>query len=237
MEPAREGNLVEDPISQVIAASAALAVEGLTDMVWGHVAVRDPDGDGVWMKASGWGFDEVDADRVLLVTPDGEVTEGSGSRHIEYPIHTEIMAARPEVNCVVHTHAAALAAFASLDTPLRPISHDGVVFESGLPRFTVTGALIASAKLGRELASALGDAPAILMPNHGAAVAGPDPATAVMYAVLLERACRTQLMAMAAGGPVIWSDPDEAAFKREQVWDQRQLEAGYQYLLRKSSRH
>jgi hypothetical protein len=41
-------------------------------------------------------------------------------------------------------------------------------------------------------------------------------------------------MAMAAHGPVSWSDPDEAAFKREQCWGHGQLEAGYQYLIRKS---
>ena len=226
---------MEVPIEEVVTASAALAVSGLTDMVWGHASVRDPGGNGVWMKASGWGFDEITAERVALVTLEGEVADGAGPRHIEYPIHTEIMAARPEVNCVVHTHAPALAAFASLNCPLRPISHDAVPFERGLPRFTVTGALIANRELGRALADELGDASAILMPNHGAAVAGPDPATAVMYAVLLERACRTQLMAMAAGGPVTWSDPAEAAFKRDQVWNHRQLEAGYQYLVRRSS--
>jgi L-fuculose-phosphate aldolase len=72
------------------------------------------------------------------------------------------------------------------------------------------------------------------MPNHGAAVAGSDVATAVMYAVLLERACRTQLLAMAAGGPATWSDPGEAEFKRDQVWNHDQLDAGYQYLVRRS---
>lgn len=225
---------MDDPIAEVVAASAALAAHGLTDMVWGHASVRDPDGSGVWMKASGWGFDEVTTDRVALVTPDGDVAAGNGPRHIEYPIHTEIMAARPEVHCVVHTHAPTLAAFASLDVPLRPISHDGVLFEAGLPRFTVTGALIASRELGSALAAELGGAPAILMPFHGAAVAGPNVASAVMHAVLLERACRTQLMAMSAGGPAIWSDPAESAFKREQAWNQKQLDAGYQYLLRKS---
>ncbi len=136
----------------------------------------------------------MDADRVVPVTPEGTVSAGSGPRHLEYPIYTEIAAARPDVRCVVHTHAPALTAFASMDTVL-PISHDAVPFESRLPRFTVTGALIANPELGRALAAQLGDAPAILMPNHGAATVGPDPATAVMYAVLLERACHTQLMA------------------------------------------
>ena len=223
---------MEDPITQVIDASGALAAAGLSDMVWGHASVRDPDGNGVWMKASGWGFEEITADRVALVTPDGEVAGGTGPRHLEYPIHTEIIAARSDVHSVVHTHAPALSAFASLNTELRPISHDAVVFDARLPRFTVTGALIATRDLGQALSQELGDAPAILMPNHGAVTVGPDPATAVMYAVLLERACRTQLMAMAAGGPVTWSDPAETAFKRDQVWNPAQLDAGWQYLIR-----
>ncbi|MFD1538959.1 class II aldolase/adducin family protein [Nonomuraea guangzhouensis] len=218
---------------QVAEASRALAAAGLSDMVWGHASLRDPEGRGVWMKASGWGFEEIDADRVVLVTPDGEVLDGEGKRHLEYPIHTEIMNARPGVGCVVHTHAPALAAFASLDQPLRPISHDAVPFHD-LPRFTVTGALIATPELGRALGETLGAANAVLMPRHGAVTAGPDPAAAVMYAVLLERACRTQLMAMAAGGPRIWSDEAETAFKNEQVWNPAQLEAGYRYLTRKS---
>jgi ribulose-5-phosphate 4-epimerase/fuculose-1-phosphate aldolase len=224
-------------VSEVMQASRALAAAGLTDMVWGHAAVRDPDGRGAWMKASGWGFEEITDDRVLLVSPDGEVLSGDGRRHIEYPIHSEIMRARPEVGATVHTHAPALSAFACLDVPLRPISHDGVPFaDRPVPRFTRTGALIATAGLGAALADALGDEPACLMPSHGAVTVGPDIATAVMYAVLLERACRTQLMAMGAGDMKVWSDADETRFKREQVWNPAQLQAGYGYLLRKADR-
>ena len=223
---------MNDSIGQVIDASLALAAAGLSDMVWGHASIRDPDGRGAWMKASGWGFEEITADRVVLVTPDGAVAGGTGPRHLEFPIHTEIMAARPDVCSVVHTHAPALSAFASLETELRPISHDAVAFEQGLPRFGATGALIATVDLGRALAEELGESRAILMPQHGAVTVGPDPATAVMYAVLLERACRTQLLAMAAGGPLRWSDPAEAAFKREQIWNPGQLNAGWNYLVR-----
>jgi ribulose-5-phosphate 4-epimerase/fuculose-1-phosphate aldolase len=224
-------------IEEVVRASRALAAAGLSDMVWGHAAIRDPDGRGVWMKASGWGFEEVLADRVLLVSPGGEVLHGAGSRHIEYPIHAEIMRRRPDAGCTVHTHAPALSAFACLDVPLLPISHDGVLFcDPQVPRFTRTGALIATGELGAALADALGEAPACLMPSHGAVTAGPDAATAVMYAVLLERACRTQLMAMAAGDPKVWSDPAEAELKRGQVWNPGQRQAGWQYLLRTAER-
>ena len=224
------------PRQLVTNASRALAAAGLGDMVWGHASVRDPDGRGAWLKSSGWGFEEIDDDRVLLVDPDGTVLEGTGKRHLEYPIHTEIMAARPDVGAVVHTHAPALAAFASLDVDLTPISHDAVPFTyPQLPRFTDTGALIATPELGQALADRLGEASGILIPNHGAATAGPDIESAVMYAVLLERACRTQLMALAAGGPVRWSDETETRFKRDQVWSPAQLHAGWAYLVRKGT--
>jgi L-fuculose-phosphate aldolase len=220
----------------VAQAGRALAAAGLGDMVWGHASVRDPDGRGAWMKASGWGFEEIDDDRVLLLAPDGSVLDGTGKRHLEYPIHTEIMAARPDVGAVVHTHAPALAAFASLDVDLRPLSHDAVPFtHPQLPRFEDTGALIATAELGRALAACLGEANGVLIPNHGAATAGPDIETAVMYAVLLERACRTQLMALAAGGPAQWSDEVETRFKRDQVWNPGQLHAGWDYLVRRQT--
>ncbi|MDT3442167.1 MULTISPECIES: class II aldolase/adducin family protein [unclassified Pseudofrankia] len=230
--------MTTNPVEEAVQASQALAAAGLNDLVWGHAAIREPDGrGGVWMKAAGWGFEEIDADRVLLVSPDGEVLSGAGKRHIEYPIHTEIMRRRPDVSCSVHTHAPALSAFACLDTPLLPISHDGVLFcDPPIPRFTQTGALIATAELGAALAETLGDARACLMPNHGAVTVGPDATTAVMYAVLLERACRTQLMALAAGGPKIWSDPAEAALKREQIWNPGGLQAGWRYLLRPAER-
>ncbi|MFI7524040.1 class II aldolase/adducin family protein [Nocardia salmonicida] len=226
---------MEDPRNAVVQASRALAAAGLGDMVWGHASVRDPDGGGVWMKASGWGFEEIDLDTVVLVSPTGEVLAGSGRRHLEFPIHTEIMAARSDVGAVVHTHAPALAAFASLECELLPISHDAVPFAyPQLPRFEETGALIATTDLGHALARELSDADAILIPNHGAVTVGPDIGTAVMYAVLLERACRTQLLAAAAGGPAVWSDRAETEFKREQVWNPAQLEAGWRYLIRQS---
>lgn len=224
-------------IDDVVNAGLALAAAGLGDMVWGHASVRDPDGRGAWMKAANWGFEEIDPARVVLVSDAGEVLAGEGKRHLEYPIHTEIMSARPEVGAVVHTHAPALSAFSSLEVALLPISHDAVPFAApALPRFETTGALIATSKLGQALAEQLGDARGILMPHHGAVTVGPDIGTAVMYAVLLERACRTALSAIAAGGSRTWSDDAETAFKRDQIWNATQLDAGWRYLIRKAER-
>jgi ribulose-5-phosphate 4-epimerase/fuculose-1-phosphate aldolase len=222
-------------IEETAQANRALGASGQSDMVWGHASVRDPGGRGVWMKAAGWSFEEVTSAQVALVTSAGEVLAGTGPRHIEYPIHTEVMNARPDVGSVVHTHAPAAIAFASLDEPLLAISHDGVEFaEPQIPRFTVTGSLINSAELGRELAKSIGAGIGCLIPRHGLVTVGPDAATAVMRAILLARACQVQLQAMAAGEIRQFSDSAEIALKKAQVWPQSQISAGYAFLCRKS---
>lgn len=187
------------------------------------------------MKAAEWGFEEITEERVVLVTDDGNVLAGSAKRHIEYPIHTELMAAREDVNCVVHTHAPAAVAFASLDVPLLALSHDGVEFaEPDVPRFTLTGSLISDRDLGRALAHTVADGPGCLIPQHGLVTVGRDPATAVMRAMLLARACELQLRAMAAGPVRRWSDATELERKRQQVWPASQINAGYEYLCRRA---
>ena len=219
-----------------VQASRALAAAGQADMVWGHASVRDPDGRGAWMKCAGWGLEEVDAGKVILIGRDGVVADGEGPRHIEYPIHTEIMAARPDVGSVVHTHSSAANEFAALDVPLRPLDHAGSLFcYPDIPRFTLTGGLIKTRELGAALAGALGDARACLMPQHGIVAVGPDAPAAVMTAVLLDRACRTQLTAMAAGPLRRWGDEEDTVAKRADVWSSRQLRAGWEYLLRRAA--
>lgn len=225
-----------DTADLVVIGSRALAAAGHADMVWGHLAVRDPDGRGVWMKASGWGLEEVTRDQVVLVSWDGEVLAGSGQRHLEYPIHTEIMRARPDVTVSVHTHAAEVNAFSALDVPLRPISHDATAFaEHGVPRYTATANLVRDAELGRALAQDLGAAHVCLMPQHGLAAAGSDVAHAVMYAVLLQRACAIQLTAQAAGELRAWTGEEESLAKAGLVWADGQIDAGWRYLVRKSA--
>ena len=225
----------DEAIALAVDGCRALTAAGQADMVWGHPSVRDPDGRGVWMKCSGWGFEEIDASRIVLVSPDGEVLSGDGPRHIEYPIHTEIMAARPDVGAVVHTHSAAANAFSALDVPLVPLDHAGSLFcYPEIPRFTQTGGLIKNRSLGGALAAALGDAVACLLPQHGIVTVGPDTPAAIMAAVLLDRACRTQLTAMAAGPVRRWGDEEDTVAKRADVWSAKQLLAGYEYLLRKT---
>jgi hypothetical protein len=52
--------------------------------------------------------------------------------------------------------------------------------------------------------------------------------------VLLDRACRTQLTAMAAGPLLVWGSSEDTVAKRADVWSPRQLRTGYEYLLRQA---
>lgn len=222
-----------DPRELVATGCRVLGNEDQSDLVWGHLSMRDPDGRGVWMKRSTISFEEVGRDDVLLVGHDGAVLEGDGRRHAEYPIHTEVMAARRDVGAVVHSHARSAVAFATLGVPLRPISHEGTLFTPpDVPRFTDTGDLILTPELGRRVAEVLADRNALLLVNHGIVVAAADVPTAVVTAILLDRACSMQLAAMAAGELAHWSDDEEARAKREHCYGPSLLQQAWDHLVR-----
>jgi L-fuculose-phosphate aldolase len=218
---------------QIALGCRILGLEDQGDLVWGHVSARDPENRGIWMKASTFGFEEMRPEHVILISWDGEVLEGGLRRHIEYPIHTELMRMRADIDSVVHTHAPWAVAFASTKEPLRPIAHEPTLFvPPDLARFTKTGDLIIDADLGRDLAKAVGNRNATLMVNHGIVTCGPDVVTAVMTAVLLERACRTNLRALAAGGPKTWSSDEEALIKRDRCYPPALLRQAWDFLVR-----
>lgn len=220
--------------SEIARACQVLGAAGQGDLVWGHASRRDPEGRGTWMKAAGWGFDEVTPERVVLVDREGTVLDGCGRRHLEYPIHTEILAARPDVGAVVHTHASWPVALAATGMPLLPVSHDATFFGTervGL--FTATGDLIVTPELGRAVAAALGRGRGVILARHGIVTVGPDLPTAVLGAILLDRASRTQLRA-AAPGPINWSSEAELRAKHK-IWTSAQVEGAWAYLLRHTS--
>ena len=230
------GSAVESAAAQVAEATQALGAAGQQDLIWGHVAMRDPEGRGLWIKAAGLGFEETTGERVMLVSWNGDVVAGTGRRPAEYALHAGILRRRPDVDWVAHTHPGAVNVFTSLNVPLRAISHDGVLFcQPQIPRFP-DGDLITTAERGRLLADSIGDHVACLLPAHGLVCVGASAAQAVMHAVLLARACALAVAAAAAGGPAVWSSDDELSAKRASAWPQAQLEAGYAYLKRKAAR-
>lgn len=220
----------------VAISSQILGHSGHGDLIWGHSSARDAEDRGVWIKQSTWGMEEVTPQLVHLVDGDGRVLEGDGPRHSEYPIHTEIMAARPDVGGVVHTHSRFAVALAATGQPLRPVSHEGNFFcPPGVPRFTETADLILTPQLGQAVATALGSAPAVFLVNHGIVCVGPDLETATVTAILLDRACEQQLLTQQGGGWPTWSDEAESMEKRAHIYSEAAMHHVWDYLVRSLS--
>ncbi len=72
-------------------AHRILDLEGHNDMSLGHLSLRDPLGRGLWLKRGNIGLEEVMEGDFILIDFDGDVLEGDGIRHLEWPIHAEIL--------------------------------------------------------------------------------------------------------------------------------------------------
>jgi ribulose-5-phosphate 4-epimerase/fuculose-1-phosphate aldolase len=188
------------PAGDIVTGCRVLGSADHGDPVWGHVSERDPGGRGVWLKAGARGFDEVAEDDVILIDLKGSPLAGSLSPPFEYPLHTEILRARTDVGSVVHCHPPCAIALAASGRPLHAFSNSAGMFASGVPRFERAVGLINTAALGTAVAECLGSSRALFLVGHGIVTVGSSVATAVMNAVLLERACRLQILATAAGG-------------------------------------
>ncbi|WP_166462851.1 class II aldolase/adducin family protein [Amycolatopsis acidicola] len=191
---------LEDPAAEVVLGCHVLGIEDQGDPVWGHVSRRDRDLGHVWLKAGPRGFDEVGAEDVVLTDLDGKRLLGSAPVPREYPLHTEVLRVREDVGSVVHCHPPHAIALAATGQPLYAFSNGAGPFAAGVPRYEAPVGLVETPELGADVARHLGDARALFLVGHGIVAVGASVATAVMTAVLLERACRLQLLAAAAGG-------------------------------------
>src|SRR3954463_14750376 len=96
---------LEAELDLLAKASRVLEIHGHGDRIFGHIAMRDPQGRGFWMKRHGIALGEVwDGRDFQLCDFDGNMLYGEGKRHSEWPIHAEIMKARPDINFTAHTH-------------------------------------------------------------------------------------------------------------------------------------
>lgn len=214
-------------------ACRILAHNGASDFIWGHASVRDIAGEGAWLKTAGFGLEEITAERVHLVSREGRVLHGGGELHKEYPIHTEIMAARPDVGGVVHVHSRHAVAFGASGRRLLPVSHEANFFaEHGVPSFDETSDLIVTADLGRAVAERLGEARALFLVNHGIVTVGPDLQTATFAAIMLERACEQQLLTQQYGENFRSTPVEESLQKRERIYTPGAIQSAWNYLCR-----
>jgi len=198
-------------LNELARASRLLEIHGHGDRIWGHVAMRDPDGRGFWLKRHAISLGEVfDADDFQLTSFEGELLYGAGRRHSEWPIHGEIFLARPEVHYTGHTHPFHASIFSAIPEPLRLV-RGGTPID--VARYDGSSELIVTRERGRELAEALGKENMVFMRNHGVVFCGQTVVDLVKRGTELEETCRQTLAANGSGFAWSWPPDEEMARK------------------------
>ena len=222
-----------DRLTEAARACRILEMEGHGDMTLGHLSVRDDAGAGFWMKRNRIGLGEVlGPDDFVLVDWDGKQIAGSGGRHSEWPIHSEILCERSDVNVVVHSHPLYASIYSAVTDPLQPYTLDADYFVE-VPRHEADVALLTQKSEGQALARSLGKHWAIFIANHGVTFCGTNIAHTVCVGVFLEKACRAQLIARAAN--MRQSMPKKAvrAKRHQQIMTPVHWEHCWHYFCRK----
>lgn len=165
----------------------------------GQITARGDDRSTFYTQRLGLGFDEISADNFLLVDEHLTVLEGKGMANPANRFHSWVYRARPDVNCIIHTHALHTAALGMLEVPLE-VSHmdncvlyDDVAFVAKWPGVPVGN------EEGELISGALGDKSALMLSHHGLLIASPSIEEACVKALAFERAARMHLLAAAAG--------------------------------------
>lgn len=227
---------IDSELAQHLSLSCKILAEaGHGNLTMGHVTVRKPGADCMHMNAHDLGLGEVEPANVLLIDLNGNVLDGTGRKHSEYPIHAEIFKACPNINSVVHTHPFYGIIVGATDGHIKAISHEGSMF-AGIPLFKKTSLLIRAPESGQSVADCLQGHRAMLMQNHGIVTVGESIEEATVYAVLLERAAKMHVLATMAG-PVQESSAHEAADKQGQVFYPRNIKGFWDFLVRNLPKH
>jgi len=187
---------------------------GMSDMMANHISSHVPGEPGAFLiNAYGMMYEEITASSLIKVNLAGDILAKPdfgaldyGINRAGYVIHSAIHGARPEVACVIHTHAFASMAVSALQCGLLPITQTAMRFLK-IGYHDYQGVVLDDAEQASLLAD-LGEREALILRNHGALVVGRTVGEAFNWAHRLELACRTQLAAMAAQAPLVPVPPD-----------------------------
>ncbi len=204
----------------------------------GHVSAREPGAQTIWLKPGGLGLEETTVESLVELDLEGKKLTGDRNPPGEWPLHTEIFRARPDVNCVIHTHPMWTVVFGIVGLPFQVVNQDGVVVEErGLRLYTGTAELITTKEQGQQLAADLGDGTAVLMRNHGVTLAASSAQECLLLALNLEKALQAQLLAEMCGGARHHVEPALAVqMGRKLLSSQKRTQDLFAYNVRKAER-
>ncbi|MBN9474993.1 MAG: class II aldolase/adducin family protein [Burkholderiales bacterium] len=177
----------------------------MDDLIYNHISARVPGAHGHFLiNPYGMAYEEITASSLIRIDLDGNVVDGGGQdygvNHAGFVIHSAVHRARPEVDCVIHTHTPAGMAISALECGLLPLSQTAMFFGK-VAMHEYEGVVVDLGEQQRLVAD-LGDSQAMILRNHGLLTVGPSIAEAFTAMYWLERACQAQAMAMACNTPL-----------------------------------
>jgi ribulose-5-phosphate 4-epimerase/fuculose-1-phosphate aldolase len=199
----------EDVKREVAAANRILANLGLAAGVTaalGHASMRVPsEPNHFFVKGR-----EYEYDALAIMEPDDMVmcdTEGflvaarAGlTQCSEVKIHACIYKTHPQVQAIVHVHPRYTILMSVLTGVLKPMRQEGAqMLRKLLPVYPHVKTIQSDAE-GMEVATLLGDSPAMLLRGHGAVTTGKNLSEAVMGMAQLEEQAQMNYLAYCAEG-------------------------------------
>lgn len=214
-----------------------LAMEGLEEGISGHISVRVPGTpDRFWVNPFGLTFEEVTPENILMVDHDANVIEGAHPVNVAgFCIHAAIHKARPDVQCVAHTHSPWGAAFSSLGRRIEPLDQNCCMFFEEHELLDEYHGPINDAAEAARLHNLLATASTLILQNHGTITLGQDVESAGVRMLAAERAYRLHLRVLHTKAVPI---PAEVArTTREWIANPIGLKIEFDAYLRKAERH
>jgi ribulose-5-phosphate 4-epimerase/fuculose-1-phosphate aldolase len=191
---------------------------GFDEGVAGHITARDPELlDHFWVNPFAMHFSQIKVSDLILVNEHGEVVQGNQPVNAAaFAIHSQVHAARPDVVAAAHSHSVYGRAWSTFARKLDPLTQDVCAFYDDHVVFDDYTGVVLDTEEGKKIAHALGDKKAAILRNHGLLTVGHSVDEAVWWFISMDRSCQVQLLAEAAGTPVVL-DHDVAALTASQV--------------------
>jgi len=179
-----------------------------------HHSVRLPDDpNALLLNPFDCLFSEVTASNLVKVDINGNslFDNGRSANPAALNLHTAILAARPEVNAVMHLHTIAGAAVSIQKSGLLPISQHALVFGNEVA-YHDFGGIVLMKEEAKSLCEDLGAHDVMFLRNHGTVVLGRSITDAFVRAYLLERACQVQVALQSTRAELVF--PSEEVQRR-----------------------
>lgn len=187
-----------------------VAQRGWDDLIYTHISLRHPERDDVFLiNPFGLAFGEITASNLIRIDIDGNLVGNSDhtANPTGFAIHAAVHRARSDAHCVMHLHTDAGIAVSMLQAGLLPVSQHAMRFWQNISYHDYEG-LAFTRDEGDRLTASLGRNKAMILRNHGTLTCGETVAEAFVLMDTLEKACRTQLLAMSASPDLVVPDHD-----------------------------